>query len=67
MQSQRKGAALNNVKRKAQSRLRLEQARQHAAAGHTLGETAAAIGLTVAGLESLLYRTLGSYSWPPKE
>ena len=53
--------------RRAKARLRMEQARQHAAEGHSLGETAAAIGMTNAGLKNLLFKVTGTTCWPPIE
>jgi hypothetical protein len=60
---QRKSKATNA----ARSRLRMEQLRQHSAAGHTKVEAAGAIGMTVAGVDSLLYRVEGSTAWPISE
>lgn len=60
---QAKGSAAQT----ARKRLRLEQLRQHSAAGHTKEEAAGAIGMTVAGVDSLLYRVEGTTSWPIAE
>lgn len=42
----------------------MEQLRQHSAAGSTKREAAEAIGMTMAGVDALLRRRLGTGAWP---
>jgi hypothetical protein len=50
--------------RAARARLRLEQLRQHSARGSTKQEAAQAIGMTVGGVDNLLYQKEGTSTWP---
>lgn len=58
--AQSRGAAVQ----KARARLRYQQVCQHSEAGSTKQEAAAAIGITVGGIDSMLYRELGTTAWP---
>ena len=49
---------------KARARLRFQQVCQHSEAGSTKRETATAIGITVGGIDSMLWRELGTTAWP---
>jgi len=49
---------------KTRARLRFQQVCQHSEAGSTKCEAATAIGLTVGGIDSMLYRELGTTAWP---
>jgi len=52
------------AEQKARARRRFQQVKQHSAAGSTKLETATAIGITTGGIDSMLYRELGTTAWP---
>lgn len=58
--AQRRGHATS----KARAQARLAKARELSAANATREEAASAIGVTIAGLRSLLQREVGSSRWP---
>jgi len=60
---QRKG----NVATVAKSRVRLEQLRQHSAAGRSKADAAERIGLTVHSVNAILKRLEGATTWPMAE
>lgn len=61
---QKLGKVKTTAKAQAKARLRLEQLRQHSAHGSTKQDAAKAIGMTVAGVDTLLYREEGTTTWP---